>query len=94
MIRTTMSFLVNWRGYGKDGRTWEPYVNLFGSPDIFEDFQKGEDASQPLEDPCSRKRKLLFTLYNGKDMKEPIVLEFSLSFVSAKYIRPGSYPSG
>ena len=33
-------FLVKWKGYKAYESTWEPYVHLQGSHDIFETFRK------------------------------------------------------
>ncbi|KIK13027.1 hypothetical protein PISMIDRAFT_18283 [Pisolithus microcarpus 441] len=39
-----LEFLVHWRGYGDEDHTWEPELNLKGSPDVLRDFYK----SHPL----------------------------------------------
>ena len=40
ILRKKVMYLVNWKGYGPDEDTWEPYSNLEGSEEAIRDFHR------------------------------------------------------
>ncbi len=56
--RKKLKYLVHWRGYSEEDRTWEPTENLKGAPDAIRDFHS-------LHPDAPRKLSMTFAQFKG-----------------------------